>query len=59
MSTDVNERANFFRTLLSMEQQANLAQVKRGLDVPRPTPTQEQIEEAQLAAESSLGDSHA
>lgn len=43
------DRGSYFLSLLGKEQQANLGQVRRGLEIPRPQPTEAQLEEARNA----------
>lgn len=50
--SDEESRAGYFLGLLGKEQQAHLAQVRKHLEVPRPHPTTEQLEEANNAERS-------
>lgn len=47
--SDEESRAGYFLGLLDREQWERLQLVKGGLEVPRPKPTQEQLEEAHNA----------
>jgi hypothetical protein len=50
--SDEDTRAGYFLGLLGKEQQQHLVQVRKGLEVPCPQPTKEQIEEARDAERS-------
>jgi len=46
---DEESRAGYFLNLLDPQQRANLVQVRKGLEIPLPQPTQQELEEAQNA----------
>lgn len=49
MMSDEESRAGYFLGLLNADQWERLQAVKKGLDVPKPVPTQEELEEAHNA----------